>query len=126
MENKKIIKILITVSLVVCVLYFSFFYLFQDINKQKNFLQVQINELNQEVALLEEENKSLQKGILEIDQEEFLEKEARVNLGYKKDGEKTVILKINTTTTKSQEQLKMEASLLYRIKKWFLDMASND
>jgi cell division protein FtsB len=110
MRNKKIIKILIVVALVSGLIYFVFFYLFHDVNKQKNFLREQIADLNKEVTVLEEENKSLQEGILEINQEEFLEKEARVNLGYKKEGEKTVILKINTTTTKSKEQLKKEAS----------------
>lgn len=75
---------------------------------------------------LKKENEELERGILQVDEEEFLEKEARVNMGYKKDGEKTVILKINTTTTKSDQQLKMEASVWYKIKQWFGDLSATD
>lgn len=126
MNKKQIIKILAWITLIAFLVYILFFYALHDINKQKRFLRSQIASLNKEMLDLKKENEELEQGILQVDEEEFLEKEARVNMGYKKDGEKTVILKINTTTTKSDQQLKMEASVWYKIKQWFGDLSATD
>lgn len=107
--NKKIIKITIILLVILGMLYFLYSYMFININKQKNFLKSQINILSQEAESLEVENQTLKKDIDMINKEEFFEKEARINLGYKKEDEKAVILK-TTTTTKSEEQVKLESS----------------
>ncbi len=122
MNKKIIIKWVVFLSLVAFFVYLIYIVVFKDINKQKNFLNSQIEILEKEKQVLEDENETLQEGIMLAFQEEYLEQEARINLGYKKEGENTVILKVTPTTTKSEEQIKLERSFWYRVKNWWVNL----
>jgi cell division protein FtsB len=52
---------------------------------------------------MEKENTDLKEGVFDSSKDEYLEREARMSLGYKKEGETAVILS-GTTTTKSQNE----------------------
>jgi len=77
---------------------------FQRINKRKRVLEMQLNMINKEIDYVSQENKDLKEGIYNSSKDEYLEKEARLNFGYKKDGETAVILS-GTTTTKADDGL---------------------
>ena len=66
-------------SLVAFFVYLIYIVVFKDINKQKNFLNSQIEILEKEKQVLEDENETLQEGIMLAFQEEYLEQEARIN-----------------------------------------------
>ncbi|HRZ29691.1 MAG TPA: septum formation initiator family protein [Candidatus Paceibacterota bacterium] len=83
--------------LIIGILYSILFLVFQNINKRKRTLEMQLDILNKEIAYLELENQNLKKGILDSSKSEELEKEIRMNYGYKKEGETAVMLSPTTT-----------------------------
>ena len=99
--NKKILKILIICLLIGIVIYLIYFLVFYKINKRKRNLELQLNMINKEIQYIQKENLDLKEGVFDSSKYEYLEKEARLNLGYKKQGETAVILS-GTTTTKNQ------------------------
>jgi len=103
MIKNKTIKIIFWVLLILFILYFVYFTYFQKIMKRRKTLEMQLDMINQEVSYMEKENANLKAGISDSLKEEYLEKEARLNLGYKKEGETAVILS-GTTTTKNENQ----------------------
>jgi len=103
------------IGLVIALIYGVFYFIFQNINKRKKALEMQLDILNKEMAYLEADNQNLKKGIFDSAKEEELEKEARMNYGYKKAGETAVILSSTTTEPKS-EQVTKSSNLLEKIK----------
>lgn len=114
--NKKIFKIIIICLLIGLVIYAIYFFSFYKINKRKRILELQLNMLNKEIEYVKKENQSLKEGIFDSSKDEYLEKEARLNLGYKKEGETAVILS-STTTTKTDKNLN-NSSLFDKIRNW--------
>ena len=103
------------VGLVITLIYGVFYFIFQNINKRKKALEMQLNILNKEIIYLEADNQNLKKGIFDSAKEEELEKEARMNYGYKKEGETAVILS-STTTEPNSDQVTKPSNLLEKIK----------
>ena len=68
------------------------FPLVKNISK-KYAVDNEIKELESEISQLESDNKDLQNFIDHLNSEEFVEEQARLNLGMKKRGEEVVILK---------------------------------
>ncbi len=66
--------------------------LVKNINKKKA-VDKEIKELEEEISRLETDNNDLQNFISHLNSEEFIEEQARLNLGMKKRGEEVVILK---------------------------------
>ncbi len=66
--------------------------LVKNINKKKA-VDKEIKELEEEIFRLETDNNDLQNFISHLNSEEFIEEQARLNLGMKKRGEEVVILK---------------------------------
>lgn len=81
-------KLIIGVALVIFLFsLFNFYTNHQKIEK----LETQINNLNQEIRKAEEKNKELNKKLINVQSEEFIEKTARTKLGLVKPGEVLVI-----------------------------------
>lgn len=78
--------------------------LVKNINK-KYMVDNEIKELENEISKLETDNKDLHQFISHLDSEEFIEEQARINLGLKKKGEEVVVLK-NEEIISSDENLK--------------------
>lgn len=97
MFKNKGVKTILWILLIIGLIYSLLFLTFQNINKRKKTLEMQLDILNKEIAYLEIENQNLKKGIFDSSKEEELEKEARINYGYKKEGETAVMLSPTTT-----------------------------
>lgn len=121
MFKKKIFKICLIIVLVALFCYVIYMVVFQKINKRKRALEMQLNMVNNEIEYLKKENNELKEGISKSTQEEYLEKEARLNFGFKKEGETAVILS-NTTTTKNEDSLNKNSSLWDKIKEWWVKL----
>ena len=100
MFKNKWIKTILLVLAIISLVYGMLFLIFQNTSKRKKTLEMQLDILNKEIAYLEIENQNLKKGVFDSSKEEELEKEARMNYGYKKEGETAVML--SPTTTKNQ------------------------
>jgi len=110
----KIMKIILIVLLVIFIMHL----MFRQIVKRYRFLSSQVESLQKEMNYLEKENRELRESLEAENREELFEKEARMSLGLKKEGEKTVVLKpITTTTTLTaiSEQPDQNSKLI----KWF-------
>ena len=67
------------------------------INQKRSALNSRIENLKQEIRALEEKNDELKAGIVQSLSQEYLEKIARENLNYKKEGEEVVVVKPQET-----------------------------
>jgi len=101
MFKNKIFKIALLVLLILLIILSIYFITFRKVNQRKKALELQLERLNKEITYIKKENQDLKEGVYNSSKDEFLEKEARLNLGYKKEGETAVILSGNTTTTKA-------------------------
>lgn len=99
--NKKIFKYMFIIILIGLIGFGVYYFVFRDVNQKKKILEMQLNMLDKEIEYLEKENKDLKEGIFNSSKNEYYEREARLNLGYKKEGETAVILS-STTTTKAE------------------------
>lgn len=99
--NKKIFRYLFILGVIGLVVFGIYYFVFREVNQKKRILEMQLNMLNKEIEYLEKENKDLKEGIFNSSKDEYYEREARLNLGYKKEGETAVILS-STTTTKAE------------------------
>jgi len=100
MFKNKIFKICLLILLILLIIFSIYFITFRKTNQRKRALELQLERLNNEMTYIKQENQSLKEGVYNSSKDEFLEKEARLNLGYKKAGETAVILSGGTTTTK--------------------------
>ncbi len=119
--NKKIFKYLFILGLISLVVFGIYYFVFREVNQKKRILEMQLNMLNKEIEYLEKENKDLKEGIFNSSKDEYYEREARLNLGYKKEGETAVILS-STTTTKVESLDNTNENVWNKIKKWFQDL----
>lgn len=60
--------------------------------KQRHGADQEIDELREEINRVEGKNKDLQKVIGYLGSEQFVEEQARINFGLKKDGEQVVVV----------------------------------
>lgn len=95
--KNKWVKIFLAIALIVIFVYGILYMVFKNVNKNKKTLEMQLNILNKEITYLEADNQKLKQGIFDSSKEEELEKEVRMNYGYKKEGETAVILSATTT-----------------------------
>jgi cell division protein FtsB len=116
MFKSKIFKICLLVLGIISIILSIYFFTFRKINKRKKTLELQLDRLTHEMEYIKKENTDLKVGVYNSSKDEFLEKEARMNLGYKKEGETAVILSGNTTTTKASD--KNSKSLVEKLKIW--------
>ncbi|MEA3463971.1 MAG: septum formation initiator family protein [Patescibacteria group bacterium] len=72
----------------------------------------EIKDLEQEIAGLEDNNINLKKFINYLTSDQFVEKEARLNLGLKKPGEEAAVIKIENAN-EGQEQEKAADSAIF-------------
>lgn len=119
--NKKIFKYMFIVILIGLLGFGVYYFVFRDVNQKKKILEMQLNMLDKEIEYLEKENKDLKEGIFNSSKNEYYEREARLNLGYKKEGETAVILS-STTTTKAEILDNIDLSTWDKIKKWFKEL----
>jgi cell division protein FtsB len=86
---------------------------FKEYKKQQK-LENRITELRQELVDLEQNNLELTKMVGYLESSEYLEMEARSNLGYKKAGEKVVVI-----DSSKQELPKKNIKEVSNQQKWF-------
>ena len=60
------------------------------VNKRKDKINDQLQNLQKEIGDFNEKNESLKEGILKVGDEDYVEKVAREDLGLQKEGEKVV------------------------------------
>jgi cell division protein FtsB len=116
--NKKIFKYILVVGLIGLIVFGIYYFVFKKVNQKKRILEMQLNMLSKEIEYLEKENQNLKEGIFNSSKEEYYEREARLNLGYKKEGETAVILS-STTTTKKENLEEVNIDIWSKIKNWF-------
>jgi cell division protein FtsB len=114
MFKNRIFKICFLGLGILLIIFGIYFLTFNKINKRKRTLELQLERLSSEMESIKKENVELKEGVYNSSKDEFLEKEARMNLGYKKVGETAVILSGETTTTLGSE--KNSNSLIEKIK----------
>lgn len=102
MFKNKIFKISLIGLLILLVVFSVYTFSFRKINQRRKTLKLQLERLNNEMQYIKKENMELKEGVFNSSKNEFLEKEARLNSGYKKEGETAVILSSGTTTTKAK------------------------
>lgn len=73
--------------------------LIKNLNK-RNRVDKEIKKIENEISELELENKDFKKLISYLESEEFVEEQARLNLGLKKQGEKVVVIQNNKDLAK--------------------------
>lgn len=64
MFKNKWIKTIVLIGLVIALIYGVFYLIFQNINKRKKALEMQLDILNKEMAYLEADNQNLKKVFL--------------------------------------------------------------
>ena len=121
MFNKKIFKFILIVGLIGLIVFGIYYFVFRKVNQKKRILEMQLNMLSKEIEYLEKENQDLKEGIFNSSKEEYYEREARLNLGYKKEGETAVILS-STTTTKGEILEEVNVDFWSKVKNWFKDL----
>lgn len=84
--------------------------LVKNIKKQLN-VNEEISTLNQEIVDLEKRNTELKDLISYLNSDQFTEEQARLNLDYKKEGEKVVIIKGDDTEQANSPALKSVYSI---------------
>lgn len=115
--KNKIFKNILIVLGAILLIVFLYYLVFYKIWKRQSFLKEQISILEKQEAYLTKDNQALKEGIANNNQDEYMEREARVNLGYKKADETTVILE--TTSTTKFNQNKTGLTIFEIIKSWF-------
>ncbi|SRR6056297_813357 len=60
--------------------------------RQRQKVDSEIQKLQEEIASLEKENQELDKLIKYLKSDQFLEKQSRMNLGFKKSGEEVLVI----------------------------------
>ncbi len=80
---------------------------------QKYRINKEIKELQNEINVLENKNSSLEKIVNYLESDQFVEEQARLNLGLKKPGEEVVIIKPNNNQNSSAKQQTLNS--LYKI-----------
>jgi len=109
MENhrhKKLIDLLIKIGTYVFIVYILFLLgrvLWTNFN-----LKESISKLHQQIAVLEQQKKDLNNLILYYQSDSFKELEARRKLGFKKPGEKVVILELSPSAENFPEEVEKE------------------
>ncbi len=76
----------------------------KNISKQKE-LNKEIEELEQEITDLESKNLELTGLIEYIESDQFVQEQARLNLNYKKEGEKVVVIKDKVEEINNKEKV---------------------
>jgi len=97
--NNPKIKLIIIVILCLVLLLLIYKGLFGGIIKRRQFLKKQYDQLQKELNYAKLENQKLKTSGQSQTDEEYLEKESRLSLGMKKEGETVVVLEQETTTT---------------------------
>lgn len=83
-----------------------FFYTNYTIQQRRNVLTARISDLKSEIEKLEDINKNLEEGILDIESEDYLEKVARDQLGMKKPGEEVIVIQTEENDDEWTEEKK--------------------
>jgi len=98
LENPKTRIIVICVSglIILALIYRG---LFGSVVKRRQFLKKQYDQLQKELDYAKQENTRLKESGNEQTDEEYLEKESRLSLGMKKEGETAVVLQQVTTSS---------------------------
>ncbi len=94
--NFRVISISILIILGITLLYKG---MFANILKRRQFLKTQAENLQKELDYLKNENLKLKGADSKETDEEYLEKESRLSLGFKKEGETVVVLNPGTSTS---------------------------
>lgn len=97
----------------------------KNIKRQYN-INNEIKELEQEISNLENQNLSLSELIDYIDSEQFTEKQARLNLNYKYDGEEVVVIKNKNEINNEQNSKKQTIYSQDDDRKFYLDFISGN
>jgi|GEM_PF-6896642 len=94
-------KIRITIVCILGLLILALIYrgLFGSVVKRRQFLKQQYDQLQKELDYAKKENIKLKTSGSSQTYEEYLEKESRLSLGMKKEGETVVVLQEGTTTS---------------------------
>ena len=94
-------KVRITIVCVLGLLMLALIYkgLFGSVVKRRQFLKQQYEQLQREMDYAKKENIKLKTSDSSQTDEEYLEKESRLSLGMKKEGETVVVLQEGTTTS---------------------------
>lgn len=86
------------------------FPLAKNVSKRYKINQ-EIEEINEEIAEFESKNKDLKQLIIYLESDQFVEEQARLNLGLRKQGEEVTIIKdISSGLAKEIEENKLENS----------------
>jgi len=99
-NNQKVIFAVLSVLLILIIIPVS-----------KNFsrrhkINTEIQNIEKEIEANEKKNSDLQKLIKYLDSQQFTEEQARLNLGFKKEGEEVVIVKNNETPKQEKAENK--------------------
>jgi cell division protein FtsB len=70
---------------------------------QRYRISQEVKELEQEIGELGKKNSELKNLINYLQSDQFIEEQARLNLNYKKEGEKMVVIKEKNESTTSEE-----------------------
>ena len=97
--NSSKTKLIIIVILCLALFFLIYKGLFGGIIKRRQFLKKQYDQLQKELNYAKLENQKLKASGQSQTDEEYLEKESRLSLGMKKEGETVVVLEQETTTT---------------------------
>jgi cell division protein FtsL len=105
-----------------CIIIFISIPLVKQISK-KYYVNNEIKELQGQINELDSKNKNLKQFISYLDSDEFVEEQARLNMGLKKEGEQVVVIKdsksIVATSTESDEEVAGNNSNINKWKKYF-------
>ena len=109
MEKEKKFKKINTNLVIICVLVvlgLGLIYkgMFANILKRRQFLKNQSQTLQKELDYLKTENLKLKGSENKESDEEYLEKESRLSLGFKKEGETVVVLNPGTVSSTTKEE----------------------
>ena len=85
------------------------------LSKRRAELLLQINQLKEKVAQIEEKKKEVEKNIVQKNNKEFLEEIARDQLNLKKPGEKVVVVQKEESEDKKEDEQRKK-SLWEKIK----------
>jgi len=114
-------KKIITSQLVLIIIIVIFFTLSFSLAKtyfKEHKVNLEIASLENEIQKLEKENLDITGLLAYLQSDEFVEKEARLNMGLKRPGEELIVIKENKTTS-SNDDVALRDENLTNPKKWW-------